>query len=143
MSKQNWETVGIRGSLHVVTDCGQCGVTYTVPYAMYEAMWRDGGYAHCPNGHSRGWQVGHVEQEDLRRERDRLKQQIAQVQDEAKAAIESAKKKADELRRHKKRVSAGTCPCCNRTFSNMARHMETKHPEFVGKTTNVVPLKSA
>jgi hypothetical protein len=22
------------------------------------------------------------------------------------------------------------CPCCNRSFQNLRRHMATKHPEF-------------
>jgi len=30
----------------------------------------------------------------------------------------------------KRRVQHGVCPCCNRTFSNLASHMKTKHPEF-------------
>lgn len=32
--------------------------------------------------------------------------------------------------RIKKRIAAGVCPCCNRTFQNLARHMENKHKEY-------------
>lgn len=32
--------------------------------------------------------------------------------------------------RIKNRVANGVCPCCTRTFQNLHRHMETKHPEF-------------
>lgn len=32
--------------------------------------------------------------------------------------------------RIKRRVSAGVCPCCNRTFQCLARHMATKHPDY-------------
>lgn len=28
------------------------------------------------------------------------------------------------------RAQGGACPCCNRTFADMARHMKTKHPDF-------------
>lgn len=27
-------------------------------------------------------------------------------------------------------VGAGVCPCCNRTFKNLARHMAGQHPGF-------------
>lgn len=35
-----------------------------------------------------------------------------------------------QLTKTKKRVSNGVCPCCNRTFKQLARHMENKHPEY-------------
>ena len=28
-------------------------------------------------------------------------------------------------------VSGGACPCCNRSFENLARHMATKHKDYV------------
>ena len=30
----------------------------------------------------------------------------------------------------KNRVGNGVCPCCNRTFKDLARHMANKHPTF-------------
>jgi hypothetical protein len=27
-------------------------------------------------------------------------------------------------------VANGVCPCCNRTFQNLARHMAGKHPDY-------------
>lgn len=32
--------------------------------------------------------------------------------------------------RIKKRIAAGVCTCCNRTFKNLARHMANKHPDY-------------
>lgn len=32
--------------------------------------------------------------------------------------------------RIKNRVGAGVCPCCNRTFAALAKHMQTKHPDY-------------
>ena len=37
---------------------------------------------------------------------------------------------AGQITKLKKRVSHGVCPCCNRTFQNLQRHMKTQHPEF-------------
>lgn len=39
------------------------------------------------------------------------------------------------LTRVKKRVAAGVCPCCNRTFADLARHMAGKHPEYATEAT--------
>lgn len=40
--------------------------------------------------------------------------------------------------RLKNRAAHGVCPCCNRTFQQLARHMSAKHPDF--KTADVVKL---
>ena len=116
--------------------CGNCGVEHAIPTAMYESARKEGGFWTCPNGHSRGWKDGADKTEiaNLRRERDRIAQQVAQRDDEIAA-------KEREIKRMKKRASAGTCPCCTRSFSNMSAHMRKQHPEFVAE--NVIRLKSA
>ena len=133
-----WETVVIRGQKHSVDECISCGVVFTVPLTMIKNKWASGGEYHCPSGHGQGWGVGHVEREDLRRERDRLKQRVAQLNDDVKAAADRAEKTAAELKRHKQLSAAGVCPCCNRSFENLRRHMATKHPD----QANVVALKA-
>jgi negative regulator of replication initiation len=30
----------------------------------------------------------------------------------------------------KQRVAHGVCPCCTRSFSDLKRHMTTKHPDY-------------
>lgn len=32
--------------------------------------------------------------------------------------------------RLKNRAKAGVCPCCNRTFKQLAAHMKTQHPNW-------------
>lgn len=138
------EVVLLGGHRHVVWQCGTCGVFSTCPEIVYEQHRMEGGYHHCPNGHTWGWSKENCEREKLRRERDRLKQREAQLLDENKAAADRAIKAEGAERRLKKRMAAGTCPCCQRTFSNMAQHMKRQHPEFVKKTgANVVPLQKA
>jgi len=119
--------LGVRCEEHV---CITCGAPYTCPEAMIVHQRQNGGYHHCPNGHSQGWNRDGSENAQLRRERDRLKQNEARLEEELRAAERQAAKL-------KKRMGAGVCPCCTRTFTNMARHMKTKHPDF-----NVVPLKA-
>lgn len=46
------------------------------------------------------------------------------------ARLAEAAREAERLRR---RTAAGVCPCCNRSFVQLARHMKTKHPDHVEK----------
>lgn len=121
--------------------CYQCKVQHSFPQHIYDAaiQRRDSMTIWCPNGHS--WvykaQAKIALEEQLRQERDRLKQQLAQKDDEIRRQREG---KEEEQRRvvalrgvvtrTKKRLSGGVCPCCNRTFQNLASHMATKHAEY-------------
>lgn len=129
--------------------CPICGVNYGLDkdfddHRLNGAKSNDGCPLnwYCPNGHSLVYRDS--EADKLRRERDQLKQQQARLEDEARAARERAAKAEAATKRLKKRASAGTCPCCQRTFSNMATHMKRQHPEFVAEGgAKVVPLKRA
>lgn len=135
------ETIIVRGVRHVVTDCGMCGVVYTVPKVRYDNMRAEGGFAFCPNGHAWGWREGTRQRDQLRLERDRLKQKLAEKDDEIARVKKSASAIKGEYTKVKNRIAAGVCPCCNRSFANLHRHMKAMHPYF--KTAEVVPLKSA
>lgn len=117
-------------------DCITCGVVFTVPKSMIDHQRKVGGYHHCPNGHSQGWGKGETENDRVRRERDSLRQQLAQRDDEIAAAARELEAERAKALKAKKRASAGVCPCCNRTVSQMARHMKTKHPTFIAETIN-------
>lgn len=129
-------TVLLSGERHVVNQCGTCAVWHTVPEIVYDCFKREGGYWHCPNGHQRGWDKGTdaIERENIRRERDRLKQDAARLQDEIAAERKRADEAEHKIVQVRRRAVAGVCPCCNRTFLNVQKHMQSKHP-------NVVPLE--
>jgi hypothetical protein len=145
----SYDIIHIHGMPYVVWQCRTCGVFSTCPQAVYEEQRAEGGFHHCSNGHQWGWTKENSEREKLRRERDRLKQETARLEDARREAVESANRetaRADaaerKAKRLTKRAAAGTCPCCQRTFSNMASHMKQRHPEFVAETgANVVPIK--
>ena len=129
--------ITIRGLEYEVCDCPVCGVTYAVSKRVRDSQREKGGRSYCPNGHHIGWDTGESEHTRIRRERDLLKQQIAQKDDEiagersrrlaAERQAETERKRAVSL---KKRAAAGVCPCCSRTFSALAQHIATKHPKF-------------
>jgi DNA repair exonuclease SbcCD ATPase subunit len=69
----------------------------------------------------------------LKRERDRAARVQAQL-DQANAA-EKAQRAAKTRFRNERdklrtRAAAGVCPCCGRTFKQLARHMQSKHPDW-------------
>ena len=70
----------------------------------------------------------------------RIGEKLAALRRAHDAETRAAAAKARE-HRLKRRVAAGTCPCCQRTVAQLARHMQTKHPDY-GKTDNVVALKA-
>lgn len=127
----------------VTTRCW-CSVEHAVPRSLYELAQRDHKQAvFCPLGHQ--WvAAGETEADKQRRRAERAEQdkarveeQLAQACSERDAAERSRARVAGDLKRHKIRASNGICPCCNRQFADMARHMKSKHPTY-----NVVPLKA-
>lgn len=136
-------------TVELETETCWCGMPFALPRDLrYQARNRNH-TIFCPLGHTITWKE--TEETRLRLERDRLKQQTAQLEDEAREArrlaVEASQRAAKyeaANKRLKKRSAAGTCPCCQRTFSNMAEHMKRQHPEFVTDNgANVVPIKAA
>lgn len=118
------------------TPCCVCGITFGVPSRYLQEIRETGGSLHCPNGHSLTWRehAGNVRKQlerQLAAERARL--------DQAKAEIASQRGRLNATRgvvtRLRNRVANGVCPCCNRSFENLRRHMTTKHPDWKKKST--------
>ena len=113
--------------------CSECGVLYFFPERWCDKARQRGKGWKCPNGH--GQWFGEGENDKLRRRAERAEQENARLQDEIDAEIRRAAAVKAQLTKHKKRSAAGTCPCCKRTFQNMARHMKNQHPDFVAEQT--------
>jgi DNA repair exonuclease SbcCD ATPase subunit len=116
--------------------CGNCGVAFAVPEKMRAEKESDGGYWYCPNGHSRIYKkttAQELEEEKARRKRAELRAQANRELLEAEERSHASTR--GHLTRVKKRTAHGVCPCCNRTFQNVARHMESKHPDYIAGTS--------
>jgi hypothetical protein len=115
------------GTLEVI-ECTACGVTYGLT-SHYQQHRRDDHKSwYCPNGHRQHY----PQQSEAERLKDQLARERAQA-DQLKAARDGQARAAGRYRaerdRLRTRAQAGVCPCCNRTFKQLARHMKAKHPE--------------
>lgn len=128
--------------------CITCGVLSVVCKELMNIRRRDGQTFYCFNGHPMSYSES-CEHNKIRRERDLLKQQAARAEDDIRLLQNrlseeqgKAKKALAEDRKAQRRASAGVCPCCNRTFSQMQRHLKSKHPDFVNsKITSLTEVR--
>ena len=121
-----------------------CCVKFGLEQSMYDQLQRNGQTFYCPNGHSQSYILGKTPEQKLREQleeerlaRQRAEQRVAQRDDEVREAREEAehqRRRANGYKGHAtkitKRAKAGICPCCNRHFVQLERHMASKHPEF-------------
>lgn len=89
----------------------------------------------CINGHEQSFRE--TEAARLKRKLETVQKRVEWAEQNVKAARERADAAEHaraiaqgKLRAQSKRVKNGVCPCCNRTFQNLMRHMATKHPDF-------------
>lgn len=122
--------------------CAKCKMAFWITDEFYAVARHTEQTFYCPAGHQNYYPRGESTEDKLRRERDRALQQIAQRDDEiiyvkkqrdvAERRVAAAK---GQITKIKNRASKGLCPCCNRSFINLARHMAGKHPGFVSEPT--------
>ena len=124
--------------------CIRCKEPFMLHPETDAALQRSGHTFHCPWGHPQVYAQGPTEAEKLR-------QQLAEAEKRVQTAKQNEAYYEDRLRaettqreyaqnqaraykgvatRVKNRVGKGVCPCCNRTFANLHRHMAGQHPTF-------------
>lgn len=122
----------------IIEYCWKCKTPYALEMSLYKAAKRNEDITfYCSNGHPAHYPAGATETDKLRRERDSLKQQTARLHDRireeqeaAAAAQRSANAYKGQATKLRNRAAAGVCPCCNRQFQNLHRHMKSQHPNF-------------
>jgi uncharacterized protein (UPF0212 family) len=105
--------------------CGECGVDFYAPEFMMAEKQRAGGDWYCPNGHCRVYTE--TTEKKLRKELEEKQKELIEERSARWNEAAIRQKAERELKRVKKRVGAGVCPECNRTFQQLARHMACKH----------------
>lgn len=136
----------IKETVVLETDvCASCGVVFAMPDSLMAKRRQDGGSFSCPNGHSLIYGNSLKEQnkklkERLEGETRRLEAQRRETE-HVRANLEVSRRQTaaqkGQVTKLKNRAANGTCPCCNRYFANLHRHMQTKHPDFVAMDEEV------
>lgn len=120
----------------VVQHCYKCHCAFGLSRDHYDrARASSDVNFYCPNGHSQVF--AETEEQKLKRRLERkaedarwYESQLTHTRDQLQATERSLRGHKAAKTRIKNRIAAGVCPCCKRTFQNVARHMEGQHPDF-------------
>lgn len=114
--------------------CPECGLMYGVPEPWRLERKGNGLTWYCPNGHTRYYVQGETELAKANRLKREMELQLqARINEEQHLRLVVEKERDSERRKRRKiekRIAAGVCPCCNRTFDDLHRHMQTKHKDY-------------
>jgi uncharacterized Zn finger protein (UPF0148 family) len=139
-------TVSLNVQLTTI-DCGVCGGTYAINERYRQEQYEKGGSWYCPYCQT-SWGYGEGEnarlKKQLAKEKHKAEQADARAREEQARLLEEVyaqravterteRRRAamkGQVTRIKNRVGKGVCPCCNRTFMDLQRHMQGKHPDW-------------
>ncbi len=123
------QTYSTRIDMYMV-DCCSCKAVYAITNDSQEGYKRTNKSFWCPYcGRTQAYLEEHVEKK-LERQLQRERQQHDQTRadrdriERSRAAVAGALTKK---KRQVERTMNGVCPCCNRHFKNLERHMKSKH----------------
>ena len=120
----------------VLEECYKCGIPFGLSKDFYQRCRDDSNISfYCPRGHSQHYTKSNltIEREKNQRLASRIESQEATNQylrSENRSLDYSRRAEKGKVTRIKNRIANGVCPCCNRSFKNVRRHMINKHPKF-------------
>ncbi len=119
----------------VMEHCYKCGIPFGLSSDKRRQLIERGDSFWCPNGHQQ-----HYCESDLvkaNKKIERLQNSNTNLQgrcSDLSQAKNAAERSNSALRgvntRTKNRIKNGVCPCCNRHFHNLHKHMQNQHPEY-------------
>lgn len=112
-------------------ECITCFTPFMMPTRLQKQLRENHKVFYCPHGHNM-YYSGPSEIEKLKKELEAQKQKSVQREEElTNRLLDTMNEK--KIQKQLKRVHKGVCPCCNRSFVNLQKHMKSKHPEQVVK----------
>jgi hypothetical protein len=123
-----------------IVNCGCCGGVYALSKRYIQMKRVNGGYWNCPYcKNSWGYSKENSEVEQLKNRIDKQtkaatyqreqKEHALQQRDASIRSNSALKGVVTKKKKQLDRVKNGVCPCCNRHFKNLERHMKSQHPE--------------
>jgi hypothetical protein len=121
---------------YVIVDCPKdgCHVQFAISADFDKRKRTDHQDFYCPNGHNMaygGKTRAEKERDQAQLRATRLQAQLDQAESEKRNLTRQRTALKGQLTKSKKRSANGLCPCCNRSFKQLRRHMANKHPEYV------------
>ncbi|WP_248582574.1 hypothetical protein [Nocardioides sp. InS609-2] len=134
-------TVYIESKIHII-ECADCSIDFGIGDDFMKRRRADHQSFYCPNGHSLSYKgPSDAEKRATRAERElEAARSLAQRESGRRQRAEADARTSDyraraakgQLTKTKKRIAAGVCPCCQRTFQNLSSHMAGQHPGYAG-----------
>ena len=113
-----------------MVECANCCIAFAVPGRFIRDRRDDHGTFYCPRGHHNHFAAAS--------EAEKLRIRLADEERRRVNTETAAQQLRESQNQVAKRIANGVCPCCNRTFANLQRHMHTKHSQVkmiaAGKT---------
>lgn len=122
------QPVSVTATLEPVS-CFHCGTWFGIDSHLRAELLRTHRTFYCPSGHTQHY-TGEPEEKVLKRWLESRDAEIASLRDQREHLKNSNRTVRGHLTRVKKRIGNGVCPCCQRTFENVARHMKSEHPSY-------------
>jgi hypothetical protein len=113
-----------------VTTCW-CGIHLAVPDNLLRHAHQGQTSIYCPLGHQFSWKES--ARSDLERAQKRLAETERRLAAERDLRADTERRltaQKGQTTKARKRAAAALCPCCNRSFVQLRRHMEAKHPDY-------------
>ncbi len=106
--------------------CCNCYMEFAAPASFIRQRRNDKQDFYCPSGHPQRYTGETAEERIKKLQQEKDAALAAQRFTEQRLASERLSHQA-EIKRREKRAHAGVCEHCHRTFTNVARHMKSKH----------------
>jgi septal ring factor EnvC (AmiA/AmiB activator) len=123
-----------------VQGCITCGVVFAIPKDLDDRLRETHKNFYCPSGHRQHY-TGDSDAEKLRKQLDTEQRRRRNVESELTGERQEHRYTQHSLRatkgattKLKRRISKGVCPCCQRTFANLHKHMAGQHPGYAPET---------
>ena len=114
-----------------VYSCCHCGITFAMTEENRRHFKNTGKSFYCIKGHSQFF--GESDEKKIKQLENKIARKESII-DQLDTEVEHLSRSRNAIKGHltktKNRISNGVCPCCNRSFKDLQRHMESKHPNY-------------
>lgn len=108
--------------------CGKCGCWFAIESKLCNKKIEEKACFFCPNGCERQF-ASQTEAEKWKHKADQLELDVQYYKREIEKKSKELINTKGQMTKIKKRIDNGVCSCCHRHFTNLERHMKTKHPK--------------